>query len=484
MKTSSTDIHNICCIGAGYVGGPTMAVIADHCPQIQVTVVDLNEERISAWNNEDLTKLPVYEPGLDAVVARARNRNLRFSTDVNDAISSADMIFISVNTPTKTKGLGSGQASDLRWVEACARQVAKYAKGHTIVVEKSTLPVRTAETVQAILQAAEQPPLDGIVPRSFVVLSNPEFLAEGTAIQDLEAPDRVLIGGEDTNAIESLAKIYGVWVPPEKILRTNLWSSELSKLIANAFLAQRISSINSVAALCEVTGADVREVSKAIGADSRIGTKFLNSGPGFGGSCFKKDILNLVYLSRHFGLPEVADYWQHVVTVNTWQQNRIARLVVKNLFGNITGKKIALFGFAFKANTNDTREAPAIRIANDLLEEGAQLAIYDPKVDPKQISIDLQLPASSNPEKTSIPTNTSLTGEGTWWPANSINEATKGSDAILILTEWEHFEDLNWKEIAPHMRQPAWVFDSRGVVNPSEVRSAGLRLWRVGDGAT
>ena len=306
-----------------------MAVIADRCPEIQVTVVDLNQARIDAWNDPDLSRLPVYEPGLDAVVGRARGRNLTFSTAVEASIATADMVFISVNTPTKTKGLGAGQASDLRWVEACARTVAQAATGHTIVVEKSTLPVRTAAAIQAILAAAQDAGSD----RTFSVLSNPEFLAEGTAIADLEAPDRVLIGGDDAASIEALADIYGHWVDDGKILRTNLWSSELSKLTANAFLAQRISSINSVAALCEATGADVREVARAIGTDSRIGPKFLNAGPGFGGSCFQKDILNLVYLCRHFGLPEVADYWESVVALNTWQQHRIARLVVEKLFG-------------------------------------------------------------------------------------------------------------------------------------------------------
>ena len=311
-----------------------MAVIADRCPQMQVTVVDLNQARIDAWNNPDLAQLPVYEPGLDAVVSRARERNLS-STAVEAAIGEADIVFNSVNTPTKAKGLGAGQASDLRWVEACARTVAKAATGHTIVVEKSTLPVRTAAAIKTILEAAS----DGEDQRTFSVLSNPEFLAEGTAIRDLEAPDRVLIGGDDLASIDALAAIYAHWVPQEQILRTNLWSSELSKLTANAFLAQRISSINSIAAFCEASGADVREVARAIGTDSRIGPKFLNAGPGFGGSCFQKDILNLVYLCRHFGLPEVADYWESVVALNTWQQHRIARIVVNKLFGTVTGKR-------------------------------------------------------------------------------------------------------------------------------------------------
>jgi UDPglucose 6-dehydrogenase len=307
-------IRSICCIGAGYVGGPTMAVIADRCPGIQVTVVDLNAESTAAWNDPDLSQLPVYEPGLDAVVGRARGRNLHFSMVVEAAIAGADMVFLSVNTPTKTKGVGAGQASDLRWIEVSARQVAACAQGHTIVVEKSTLPVRTAETLQMILSAV--PAAEG---KTFSVLSNPEFLAEGTAIADLQAPDRVLIGGEDPAAIDALAAIYGQWVPAERILRTNLWSSELSKLTANAFLAQRISSINAIAAICEATGADVGEVARAIGSDSRIGAKFLKAGPGFGGSCFQKDILNLVCLCGHYGLHEVAAYWQQVVALNSWQ---------------------------------------------------------------------------------------------------------------------------------------------------------------------
>ena len=463
-------IQRICCIGAGYVGGPTMAVIADRCPEIQVTVVDINQARIDAWNDADLSRLPVYEPGLDAVVGRARGRNLHFSTAVEEQIAQADMVFISVNTPTKTKGLGAGQASDLRWVEACARTVAQAATGHTIVVEKSTLPVRTAAAIQTILEAAQADDRQ----RSFSVLSNPEFLAEGTAIADLEAPDRVLIGGDDAASIEALAGIYGHWVDDGKILRTNLWSSELSKLTANAFLAQRISSINSVAALCEATGADVREVARAIGTDSRIGPKFLNAGPGFGGSCFQKDILNLVYLCRHFGLPEVADYWESVVTLNTWQQHRIAQLVVQNLFGTVTGKRLAVLGFAFKADTNDTREAPAIRICRDLLEEGAQLAIHDPKVEPAQMDRDLQQEAADAAD--------ALSGTGSWALAGSVEEAVVGADAVLILTEWRQYRELNWQELAGRMRRPAWVFDSRAVTDPEQVRAAGLTLWRVGDG--
>ena len=476
--SSNPPIRSICCIGAGYVGGPTMAVIADRCPDVKVTVVDINQDRIAAWNNSDLSKLPVYEPGLDAVVERARGRNLFFSTAVEDTIATADMVFISVNTPTKTKGLGAGQASDLRWVEACARTVAKAAVGHTIVVEKSTLPVRTAEAVKAILGSVD--PSSEL--KTFSVLSNPEFLAEGTAIRDLAIPDRVLIGGDNAEAIDALAEIYSQWVPEEKILRTNLWSSELSKLTANAFLAQRISSINSVAALCEATGADVREVAKAIGTDSRIGPKFLNAGPGFGGSCFQKDILNLVYLCRHFGLPDVADYWESVVLLNTWQQHRIARLVVQKLFGTVTGKRLAILGFAFKADTNDTREAPAIRICRDLLEEGAQLAIHDPKVDPEQISRDLKLIASQRSAGGCRTNAWGLKRGGHLVASLDVASALQGADAVLILTEWQQYRELDWAALAPLMRKPAWVFDARGVVDPKQVESAGLNVWRVGEG--
>ena len=440
-----------------------MAVIADRCPQIRVTVVDLNAERIAAWNDADLSRLPVYEPGLDAVVGRCRGRNLFFSTAVESAIAEADMVFLSVNTPTKTRGLGAGQASDLKWVEASARTVARAARGHTIVVEKSTLPVRTAEAVKLILSAAQG---DGAT--TFSVLSNPEFLAEGTAIGDLEDPDRVLIGGEDPAAIEALAAIYSQWVPAERILRTNLWSSELSKLTANAFLAQRISSINSIAAFCEATGADVREVARAIGADSRIGPKFLQAGPGFGGSCFQKDILNLVYLCRHYGLEEVAAYWQSVVELNTWQQQRIARLVVNRLFGTVSGKRIGVLGFAFKADTNDTRESPAIRICRTLLEEGAVLQILDPKVSARQIALDLGQPAGD--------------GEGSWQQVPDALQAASGADALLLLTEWQQFGQLDWSALAAVMRQPAWLFDARAKADAAAARAAGLQVWTVGEG--
>ena len=465
---STIKIKRICCIGAGYVGGPTMSVIADKCPDIKVNVVDINKERIDAWNDSNLNKLPIFEPGLDLIISRTRGRNLFFSTEMKKSISDADMIFISVNTPTKTKGLGAGQASDLSWVEACARQVSKYASGHTIVVEKSTLPVRTAKAIKEILKTSNKEKNKNIITKTFSVLSNPEFLAEGTAINDLEKPDRVLIGGEDSDAINALVNIYLNWVPYEKIICTNLWSSELSKLAANAFLAQRISSINSISAFCEATGADIQEVAKAIGADKRIGNQFLSAGPGFGGSCFKKDILNLVYLSNYFGLPEVANYWNQVVALNTWQQDRIYRIVVDKLFGTVDGKNIAILGFSFKANTNDTRESPAIRISCDLLEEGAHLSIFDPKVSFERMEEDFE--------------KFSFNNQGIWKIADSIPNALNNVDAVLILTAWDEFFGLDWNYLASLMRSPAWVFDTRSVVNRKEIENAGLNLWKLGEG--
>ena len=464
-------INNICCVGAGYVGGPTMAVIANHCPNIQVNVVDINEQKINDWNNPNLSKLPVYEPGLDEIILKCRNKNLHFSTEVNKCISNADVVFLSVNTPTKTKGHGAGKASDLKWIEASARQVATYSKGHTIVVEKSTIPVHTAKTIKTILSASQLESKQENKLKTFSVISNPEFLAEGTAIKNLENPDRVLIGGDNPDAIEALVDLYAIWVEPKKIIRTNLWSSELSKLTANAFLAQRISSINSIAAICESTGADIEEVSQAIGTDTRIGSKFLKSGPGFGGSCFQKDILNLVYLCGHYGLHQISDYWQQVVELNNWHQNRIAEKVVENLFGTVTGKRIAIFGFAFKADTNDTRESPAIRICNILLEEGAQLAIYDPKVTSVQIKKDLKIVEKFS-EKKLIKKHFEF--------SKSCNDAALGSDAILILTEWEEFRNLNWKNLSSIMRKPSWLFDARRCADSNAAKSAGMKVWTVG----
>lgn len=444
-----------------------MAVISDHWPEIDVTLVDIDKNKIAAWNNSDLSNLPIYEPGLKEVVKRNRNRNLFFSTNIQESISEAEMIFISVNTPTKLSGMGAGYASDLKWVESSARQVAKYAKGHTIIVEKSTVPVKTAELIKEILINSENNELDK---KTFSVLSSPEFLAEGTAVKDLENPDRVLIGGEDSKAIEILKKIYNKWIPEEKILLTNIWSSELSKLIANAFLAQRLSSINSITALCENTGAEIHEVVKAIGHDTRIGKKFLSPSPGFGGSCFKKDILNLVYLCRHYGLDSVANYWEQVLVVNSWQKNRISNLVVQKLFGTVTSKKILLLGFAFKADTNDTRESPAIEISKNLLENGAHLSISDPKVTNKQIENELSLKELEEDPSSN----------GKWNFDKDIYKAARNADAIIIVTEWKEYENLNWKEISSLMRKPAWVFDTRKILSKKDLKKLGINYWQVG----
>ena len=474
------EIRNICCIGAGYVGGPTMAVIASKCPEIEVNVVDINQERIDLWNDTNLENLPIYEPGLVEIIRRCRGINLHFSNNIEEKIKKSDMVFISVNTPTKKTGIGAGQASDLKWVEESARQVAKYAKGHTIVVEKSTLPVRTAEVIKTILEASQIKNGKAPINVSFNVLSNPEFLAEGTAINDLNDPDRVLIGGECKVAIQALANIYMHWVPENKILKTNIWSSELAKLTANAFLAQRISSINSISALCENTGADVREVSRAIGTDSRIGSKFLDSGPGFGGSCFKKDILNIVYLANYFGLPEVANFWESVVNLNNWHQKRISKLIAKNLFGTLSNKKIAVLGFAFKANTNDTRESAAINICKDLLGEGAILKVHDTKVSSDQIAKDLNCVPLKNNERTLSP---SIENEGTWIYCQDIYEATNETDAVLILTEWQEYFSINWEKVSKKMRKPSWVFDARSILDPAQLKKYNLHFWRIGDGS-
>jgi len=465
-------IKTICCIGAGYVGGPTMAVIAKKCPHIKVIVTDINEERIKNWNNKNLERLPVYEPGLDKIIMACRNENLFFTTQVENSIKEADMIFISVNTPTKTRGIGAGMASDLNWVETSTRQVARFAKDHTIVIEKSTLPVRTAETIKQILVSSESQSGSENT-KTFSVLSNPEFLAEGSAINDLENPDRVLIGGDDDVAIKSLKNIYKCWVKEEKIITTNLWSSELSKLTANAFLAQRISSINSISAICEKTGANIHEVSKAVGLDKRIGNKFISPSPGFGGSCFKKDILNLIYLCKYYGLEEVAEYWNQVLSINNWNRNRISRIIVDKLFGTISNKKLAIFGFSFKANTNDTRESSAIQICKNLIEEGATLAIYDPKVNEDQIAKDLNQKPKVNFNKSEI-----LSGE--WYFCSTPEEAAKRCDAIIILTEWQEFNNLNWPKISVLMRKPSWLFDTRNIANYNLAEKYGMKVWRLG----
>ena len=450
-------VTNICCIGAGYVGGPTMAVIALKCPGIKVSVVDINQARIAAWNSEDLEQLPVYEPGLKEVVAEARGRNLFFYTNIEKAIDEAQMIFMAVNTPTKTYGEGKGFAADLTYVEQCARQIAEVATSDKIVVEKSTLPVRTAEKVKEVLHSNKK----GI---NFEVLSNPEFLAEGTAIEDLFKSDRVLVGGDETpsgqEAIAALVSIYENWIPREKILTTNVWSSELSKLASNAMLAQRISSINSLSALCEKTGADIGEVAKAIGMDSRIGSKFLKASVGFGGSCFQKDILNLVYLCKHYGLDEVAEYWHQVVKINDYQKNRFAKKIIEGLNGTVNQKKITLLGWAFKANTNDSRESAAIYVADVLLEEGAEVHVYDPMVKKERIHQDL----TTLWESKQFSSSAIVSKLERCQVHSQYATALKDSFAAAILTEWEEFSSYDWETIAEAMVQPAKIFDGRNVI--------------------
>ena len=464
----NTKITNICCIGAGYVGGPTMAIIAQKCPHIKVTVVDLNAERIAAWNDIDLAKLPIYEPGLSDLVGEARGRNLFFSTDVENAIDQAQMIFISVNTPTKTYGLGKGMAADLKYIELCARQIASVSKTNKIVVEKSTLPVRTAEAIKNILDNTG----NGV---QFQILSNPEFLAEGTAVQDLLAPDRVLIGGDSSaqgqEAINALVDIYANWVQKEHILTTNLWSSELSKLTANAFLAQRVSSINAMSELCEKTGADVNEVARAIGMDSRIGSKFLKSSVGFGGSCFQKDILNLVYIAKSYGLHEVANYWEQVIIMNDHQKRRFASNIVQTLYNTVSGKKIAFLGWAFKKDTNDTRESAAIYVADYLLNEQANLAVFDPQVTHKKILNDLNYLES----RTEVQNSNGIT------VFEDPYQVCKNAHAIAILTEWDEFKGYDWQKIYDNMQKPAFVFDGRNLLDAAKMTKIGFVFQSVGN---
>ena len=447
------EVKNICCIGAGYVGGPTMAVIALKCPHINVTVVDANPEKIKAWNGP-LDKLPVYEPGLSEVVKETRGKNLFFSDNIAGNIEKSEMIFMAVNTPTKTEGEGAGMAADLRYVEACAADIAKYSKSDKIVIEKSTLPVRTAEKIKEILEENS----DGI---HFEILSNPEFLAEGTAIQDLFKSDRVLIGGDDTQtgqrAVKSLVDIYANWIPKEKILTTNVWSSELAKLASNAMLAQRISSINSLSALCEKTGANVDELSKAIGSDHRIGPHFLKASVGFGGSCFQKDILNLVYLCKHYGLNDVAEYWHQVVKINDYQKERFAQKIIDYFGGDLTGRTIAILGWAFKKDTNDSRESASIKVSELLFKKGASLLIYDPMVSNNQIlndtknSWDQNVISQLNEEKFSM--------------VQTKEEAIKQSDAVAIITEWEEFKRDIFNNTV--------VFDGRNIVSGNQVNYIG-----------
>ncbi len=447
---------SILCIGAGYVGGPTMAMIAARCPDYEVTVVDINADRISAWQSDEL---PIYEPGLLDVVKEARGRNLFFSTEIDENIKKADIIFVSVNTPTKTFGVGAGKAADLQYWELTARNIVKVSNSNKIIVEKSTLPVRTAKAMERILNANDK----GI---HFEVLSNPEFLAEGTAIKDLENPDRVLIGSQETEtgiaARKELVDVYANWVSREKIIESNVWSAELSKLVANAFLAQRVSSINSISALCEKTEANVSEVAYALGTDSRIGAKFLNASVGFGGSCFKKDILNLVYICENYGLHEVAQYWESVVTMNEYQEKRFVGQMIKVMFNTVANKRIALFGFAFKKDTGDTRESPAILVTRTLHEEMANIVISDPE-------------ALNNAAKLELPDI-----------ADDIDfikdpyEAAKDAHAIAILTEWDLYKNLDYKKIYDSMAKPAFIFDGRNILDHDKLFEIGFSVFRIG----
>jgi UDPglucose 6-dehydrogenase len=445
----------ILCIGAGYVGTPTMAVIADRCPDYRVIVCDINAEKIRAWNSDSL---PIYEPGLDEIVRRVRGRNLHFSTDVASGIRQAGIIFVSVNTPTKTFGEGAGRAADLQYWEKTAREIVRHSENNKIVVEKSTLPVRTAEAMKRILDSNKKN-------LSFEVLSNPEFMAEGTAISDLESPDRVLVGGMDTPsgraAVGSIVDIYTRWIPRERILTSGVWSSELTKLVANAMLAQRISSMNSVSAICEATEADVEEVARAVGMDSRVGSKFLKAGIGFGGSCFRKDILNLVYLCEQYGLPEVAAYWEQVVRINDYQQRRFVRKLLKAMFNTVSGKRIAVFGFAFKADTGDTRESPAIYVSRMLLEEKAHLAVHDPKAIP---GAKIELADSG----------------GTVSFHADPYEAARGAHAVIILTEWNEFRSYDYRKIHDSMEKPAFLFDGRNILPHKELFDLGFNVFPVG----
>ncbi len=462
-------IKNICCIGAGYVGGPTMAVIAQKCPHIKVTVVDISEDRINAWNDENTENIPIYEPDLSQIVADVRGRNLFFSTDIEKSIDEAEMIFISVNTPTKTYGEGKGMAADLKYIELSARQIARVSRTDKIIVEKSTLPVRTAEAIKNILDNVG----NGV---KFQILSNPEFLAEGSAIENLLNPDRVLIGGEQTKegkkAIDTLVDIYSEWIPKERLLTTNVWSSELSKLTANAFLAQRISSINAMSELCEKTGADIDEVALAIGSDSRIGPKFLKASVGFGGSCFQKDILNLVYIARSYGLREVADYWEQVIIINNHQKNRFSKKIVQTLFNTVSEKKITFLGWAFKNETNDTRESAAIYVADSLIEEQADIMVFDPKVRIDQMHADLDCLNSrnSNENKSKLKT------------AKDPYTACEEAHAIAVLTEWNEFKEYDWERIYESMQKPAFLFDGRNMLNIEMLEKIGFVCYAIGKG--
>eukprot|EP00758_Cryptobia_borreli_P003175 Tbor_TRINITY_DN3580_c0_g1::TRINITY_DN3580_c0_g1_i1::g.2831::m.2831/K00012/UGDH, ugd; UDPglucose 6-dehydrogenase len=463
---------NIVCIGAGYVGGPTMAMIALKCHDIKVTIFDINKERIDAWNSD---KLPIFEPGLHEIVMERRGKNLFFTTD-NSCITEGDIIFISVNTPTKDRGIGKGRAADLKFIESCSRMIGDLVvSGHKIIVEKSTVPVRCSVAVRKILENRSSKDA------SFTILSNPEFLAEGTAMSDLATPDRVLIGGESDErgqaAIKTLSDVYARWVPRARIITTNLWSSELSKLAANAFLAQRISSINSISAICDASGANVDEVSNAIGADSRLGSKFLKASVGFGGSCFQKDILNLVYLAETLNLPEVAEYWLAVVKINEFQKSRFSERIVKDMFDTVSNKTIAILGFAFKKDTGDTRESAAINVCANLLVEGALLNIYDPKVTKETIIADLlgHIPREDTRTRDFVHTNIRYT--------SSAIEATKGASALCILTEWDEFkqEECDYAAHYAQMEKPAFLFDGRMMTRSKDMHDIGFQSFVIGD---
>ncbi|KAF6264477.1 UDP-glucose dehydrogenase [Scenedesmus sp. NREL 46B-D3] len=467
--------YKIACIGAGYVGGPTMSMIALNCPDIEVVVLDINEERIKAWNSE---QLPIYEPGLDEVVQTCRGRNLFFSSDTTKHLAEADMIFVSVNTPTKTSGIGAGRAADLTYWEGAARMIAAVAKTPKIVVEKSTVPVKTAEAISKVLKRNCSDPSV-----TFEILSNPEFLAEGTAIEDLRMPDRVLIGGCDTEAgqaaIKQLAWVYAHWIPQQRILTTNLWSAELAKLTANAMLAQRISSINSISALCEATGADVQQVARAIGMDSRIGGKFMNASVGFGGSCFQKDILNLCYVCESVGLKEVADYWMKVVTMNDYQKQRFVERVISAMFNTVARKRLAIFGFAFKKDTGDTRETPAIDVCRGLLADGAKCVVYDPKVTPVQVFRDLSAPKFEWDRPHGWSKSESHITENVQVVADPY-ACAEGAHGICVLTEWDEFKSCDYQRLYDSMVKPAFIFDGRNVLDHDALRSMGFIVYALG----
>jgi UDPglucose 6-dehydrogenase len=467
-------IKKICCIGAGFVGGPTMAVIAVQCPEIKIYVVDHNKEKIKLWNHSNLGKLPVYEPGLKEIIAKTRNKNLFFSSDVEKYITGSEMIFLAVNTPTKQSGEGKGMAADLTNIEKCAKTISEVANQDKIIIEKSTLPVRTAEKLKQILNSKNND-------IKFEILSNPEFLAEGTAIKDLFKSDRVLIGSEDTEsakeAVEKLCEIYERWIPKEKILLTNIWSSELSKLASNAFLAQRISSINSLSAFCEKTGAKIQEVASAVGKDIRIGDKFLNASIGFGGSCFKKDILNLVYLSNYYGLNEVGEYWHQVVKINDYQKSRFVKKILESLQNRIVNSKIVLMGWSFKKNTNDSRESASIYLANELIKKGANIIVIDPLSSISKIKKDLTDfeggddidEYSSNEFKEKIQFSTSCL------------EAAKNADAVVVSTEYDEFKNYNWKKLYSIVTKPALIFDGRILLDRNKLEKIGFNLYQIGN---